>query len=183
MHRIFAQLARNYAIADNYHQPVMGGTGANFLALSTGHAGAYVIDGRPAAPPANQIENPDPRSRNQQLVQGIRLPRRLVHGLRRCSQPGVKADPRLPRDAALQDVQRRQLRARHLLPRQQLRARLLVRRQAEAARPGSSCCRRRSRRISGRRSPPPGSRGSGTAAAATRPAASTATATARSATR
>jgi acid phosphatase len=54
-------LARQYAIADNYHQPVMGGTGANFLALSTGHAGAYLIDGKPAAPPANQIENPEPR--------------------------------------------------------------------------------------------------------------------------
>jgi|HubBroStandDraft_1064217.scaffolds.fasta_scaffold00011_69 phospholipase C len=54
-------LAQSFAIADNYHQSVMGGTGANYLALSTGHAGAYVIDGKPAVPPANQIENPDPR--------------------------------------------------------------------------------------------------------------------------
>lgn len=54
-------LAQSYAIADNYHQPVMGGTGANYLALSTGHAGAYVLGGKPAVPPANQIENPEPR--------------------------------------------------------------------------------------------------------------------------
>jgi phospholipase C len=58
----FRKLAHDYAIADNYHQPVMGGTGANFLALSTGHAGAYVIDGKPALPPSNQIEDPDPRT-------------------------------------------------------------------------------------------------------------------------
>ncbi|HZS82339.1 MAG TPA: alkaline phosphatase family protein [Stellaceae bacterium] len=55
------ELARHYAIADNYHQPVMGGTGANFLALSTGDAGVYLEDGRPATPPENQIEDPDPR--------------------------------------------------------------------------------------------------------------------------
>ena len=57
----FRELARSFAIADNYHQPVMGGTGANFLALSTGHAAAYLIDGKPATPPSNQIEDPDPR--------------------------------------------------------------------------------------------------------------------------
>jgi phospholipase C len=57
----FRELARSYAIADNYHQPVMGGTGANFLALSTGHAGVYLENGKPAKPPANQIEDPDPR--------------------------------------------------------------------------------------------------------------------------
>ncbi len=57
----FQELARGFAIADNYHQPVMGGTGANYLALSTGHAGAYVVDGKPAVPPANQIENPEPK--------------------------------------------------------------------------------------------------------------------------
>ena len=29
----FKQMADFYAISDNYHQPIMGGTGANFLAL------------------------------------------------------------------------------------------------------------------------------------------------------
>ena len=57
----FRELARRYALADNYHQPVMGGTGANYFALSTGDAATYLIDGKLAKPPANQIENPDPR--------------------------------------------------------------------------------------------------------------------------
>ena len=41
----FRQLADNYALSDNHHQPVMGGTGANFQALATGHAIAYWKDG------------------------------------------------------------------------------------------------------------------------------------------
>src|SRR5947209_8733711 len=57
----FRQLADTYALSDNHHQPVMGGTGANFQALATGHAIAYSIDGALAAPPPNQIENPNPR--------------------------------------------------------------------------------------------------------------------------
>jgi acid phosphatase len=57
----FHQLADNYALSDNHHQPVMGGTGANFQALATGHAIAYWKDGGLAEPPHNQIENPNPR--------------------------------------------------------------------------------------------------------------------------
>jgi acid phosphatase len=56
----FRQLADEYALNDNHHQPVMGGTGANFQALATGHAIAYRKDGVLAEPPPNQIENPDP---------------------------------------------------------------------------------------------------------------------------
>lgn len=56
----FQSLARSYAISDNYHQAVMGGTGANFFALATGDAAVYNEGGRPAVPPANQVENPDP---------------------------------------------------------------------------------------------------------------------------
>jgi phospholipase C len=56
-----AALARRFALADNYHQPMMGGTGANYFALATGDVGVYLQDGKPAAPPANQIENPDPQ--------------------------------------------------------------------------------------------------------------------------
>jgi phospholipase C len=55
------QLAERYALADNYHQPVMGGTGINYFALATGDVPAYLIEGQPAPPPANQIENPEPR--------------------------------------------------------------------------------------------------------------------------
>jgi phospholipase C len=57
----FRQLADNYALSDNHHQPVMGGTGANFQALATGHTIAYRQDGALAQPPQNQIENPNPR--------------------------------------------------------------------------------------------------------------------------
>ncbi|MGE5089638.1 MAG: alkaline phosphatase family protein, partial [Candidatus Levyibacteriota bacterium] len=54
------KLALDYALADNYHQPVMGGTGANYLALATGDAGVYLEDGKPAAPAPGEIEDPDP---------------------------------------------------------------------------------------------------------------------------
>ena len=57
----FRELAQNYAIADNYHQAILGGTGANFVALSTGHAAVFLSGGQPAVPPPSQIENPDPR--------------------------------------------------------------------------------------------------------------------------
>jgi phospholipase C len=58
---IFKGLADQYAIGDNYHQAVMGGTGANFIALVTGDAGFFTdLSGHAAVPFANQIENPDP---------------------------------------------------------------------------------------------------------------------------
>jgi len=61
---IFKALADTYAISDNYHQSVQGGTGANFLALVTGHAAYFThpakLDGSAAKPWANQIENPNP---------------------------------------------------------------------------------------------------------------------------
>ncbi len=57
----FRELADTYALSDNHHQPVMGGTGANFQALVTGHAIAYWQEGTLAKPPPNQIENPNPR--------------------------------------------------------------------------------------------------------------------------
>jgi acid phosphatase len=60
----FKALADQYAISDNYHQAIMGGTGANFQALVSGHAAFFTnpttLDGSAAVPYANQIENPDP---------------------------------------------------------------------------------------------------------------------------
>ncbi len=60
----FKELADIYASSDNYHQAVMGGTGANFQALVTGSAAFFTdpvaLDGSPAVPYENQIENPDP---------------------------------------------------------------------------------------------------------------------------
>lgn len=56
----FAKLARTYALADNDHQPIMGGTGANYFALATGDVAVFLDDGKLARPPDNRIENPEP---------------------------------------------------------------------------------------------------------------------------
>lgn len=58
----FKSLAQKFAISDNYHQSVMGGTGANFFALATGDVAVYQKNGLLEVPPVNQIENPDPQS-------------------------------------------------------------------------------------------------------------------------
>jgi len=42
----FKQMADYYAISDNYHQFVMGGTGANFLGLVTGDAAFLTRTGK-----------------------------------------------------------------------------------------------------------------------------------------
>jgi acid phosphatase len=55
-------LARHYSMSDNYHQAVMGGTGANHIMLGTGDAASYQDqNGNPVAPPAGEIENPNPQ--------------------------------------------------------------------------------------------------------------------------
>jgi phospholipase C len=59
----FKELADTYTLADNYHQPVMGGTFSNSMVL--GYADSlYYADakGDPAVPPSNQIENPNPQA-------------------------------------------------------------------------------------------------------------------------
>ena len=59
---IMRLLAQNYAISDNYHQAVMGGTGANHIMLGTGWAASFQnASGTPVTPPANEIENPNPK--------------------------------------------------------------------------------------------------------------------------
>jgi phospholipase C len=57
---IFKSLADNYTISDNFHQSIMGGTGANHIALGTGLA-IYYSDGQGhvATPPTEEIENPN----------------------------------------------------------------------------------------------------------------------------
>jgi acid phosphatase len=85
------ELAETYALADNYHQPIMGGTGANYFALATGDVASYLVEGTAAAPPANQIENPDPRQGlNNRYTQSSYRGGSYVN----CAdprQPGVKA--------------------------------------------------------------------------------------------
>jgi len=63
-------LADHYAMSDNYHQGVMGGTGANHIMIGTGDA-LWFFDGSSFVPPGsinvpvgsgilNEIENPNP---------------------------------------------------------------------------------------------------------------------------
>ena len=63
---VFKALAEQYTISDNYHQAVMGGTGANFQAIVSGDAAFFTdpvaLNGKAAVPYPNQIENPDPVS-------------------------------------------------------------------------------------------------------------------------
>jgi acid phosphatase len=59
---ILRNLAQNYAISDNYHQAVQGGTGANHIALGTGFAASYQdSSGKATPPPTGEIENPNPK--------------------------------------------------------------------------------------------------------------------------
>jgi phospholipase C len=57
----FESLADRFAIADNYHQPVIGGTTANYFALATGDVGFFTAASQAAVPPPNLIENPNPQ--------------------------------------------------------------------------------------------------------------------------
>ncbi|HEY9023240.1 MAG TPA: alkaline phosphatase family protein [Burkholderiaceae bacterium] len=57
---VFKSFADHYAISDNYHQSVMGGTGANFQAIISADAVYFTNpDGSAGVPYSNQIENPD----------------------------------------------------------------------------------------------------------------------------
>ena len=57
----FRSLADQYALADNYHQSILGGTAVNYFALATGDVGFHTAEGKPAVPPVNLIENPNPQ--------------------------------------------------------------------------------------------------------------------------
>ncbi|HZQ21980.1 MAG TPA: alkaline phosphatase family protein [Terriglobales bacterium] len=55
-------LADNYTLADNYHQAVMGGTGANHAEFGFADAIWYSDgNGNALVPPSEQIENPNPQ--------------------------------------------------------------------------------------------------------------------------
>jgi phospholipase C len=59
---LFKSLADNYTMSDNYHQPVMGGTGPDSQPLGFADQ-VFFSDGKgnPATPPAKNIYNPDPK--------------------------------------------------------------------------------------------------------------------------
>jgi phospholipase C len=58
----FKELADQYTISDNFHQSVMGGTGANHIMFGFADS-IWFSDGNGIAlrPPTNQIENPNPQ--------------------------------------------------------------------------------------------------------------------------
>jgi len=57
---VLKQLADEYSMSDNYHQAVMGGTGANHVMLGTGDAIFWSDgNGKPTTPPSH-IANPNP---------------------------------------------------------------------------------------------------------------------------
>jgi phospholipase C len=58
---VLKSLADQYSMSDNYHQAVMGGTGANHVMMGTGDA-IFWSDGKgnPTIPPTGVIANPDP---------------------------------------------------------------------------------------------------------------------------
>ena len=59
---VLKRLADEYTSSDNFHQSVMGGTGANHVALGSGDAIFWTpFNGQPT-PPASQIADPDPTS-------------------------------------------------------------------------------------------------------------------------
>ena len=60
---LFKSLADQYSMSDNYHQPVMGGTGPDSQPLGFADQ-VFFSDGKgnPATPPANRIYNPDPQA-------------------------------------------------------------------------------------------------------------------------
>jgi phospholipase C len=59
----FRQLAEDYTISDNFHQSVMGGTGANHIMFGFADAITYTDgNGNLLTPPTNQIENPNPQT-------------------------------------------------------------------------------------------------------------------------
>src|SRR5258708_10650696 len=59
----FKHLADEYTINDNFHQSVMGGTGANHIMFGFGDSIFYTnANGVAVAPPNNEIENPNPQA-------------------------------------------------------------------------------------------------------------------------
>jgi phospholipase C len=82
----FKSLADTYAMSDNFHQSVMGGTGANHSMIGFGDVVPWTDGmGNPVPPPASQIANPNPKSgtNNNYTVDGAFV------NCSDASQPGV----------------------------------------------------------------------------------------------
>ena len=95
---ILRDLAQHYAISDNYHQAVQGGTGANHIALGTGFAASYQTQvGQGGHAARRRDREPQPQAgHEQQLHPGRLRQRHRRHGgsYSECAdhgQPGVGA--------------------------------------------------------------------------------------------
>jgi phospholipase C len=60
---VLHKLAQEYALSDNFHQAIMGGTAANHVALGTGDAIFWTTFNSSSVPPGH-IADPDPQSSN-----------------------------------------------------------------------------------------------------------------------
>ena len=74
---ILQSFAETYALNDNYHQPIMGGTGPNSQAIFTGDV-YYFADpkgsGSPITPSADLISNPNPQAGSNNFYTQDTLP-------------------------------------------------------------------------------------------------------------
>lgn len=72
---LLKQLADEYTLADNYHQPAQGGTGMQHVFMGTGDDVWWSDgNGNPTVPPASQIANPNPQpGTNNQYTQDVRF--------------------------------------------------------------------------------------------------------------
>ncbi|MFM0737106.1 alkaline phosphatase family protein [Paraburkholderia xenovorans] len=86
----FQSLAQTYALSDNYHQSIMGGTGANFFSIATADSPFFNNAGAVASPPANQIENPNPLSGTPNFYTQDGYEGGSYVNCSDASQPGVK---------------------------------------------------------------------------------------------
>jgi len=59
---VLNKLAQEYALSDNFHQAIMGGTAANHVALGTGDAIFWTPFNNISTPPLGHIADPDPQS-------------------------------------------------------------------------------------------------------------------------
>jgi phospholipase C len=89
---VFRFIADRYAMSDNFHQGIMGGTGASFIYLGTGDVAFYSDgNGHPATPPIELVEDPNPwpRSNNWYKRDGYKSGSYVNCG--DDAQPGVAA--------------------------------------------------------------------------------------------
>jgi len=90
--RYFKKLADAYTLSDNFHQSVMGGTGANHIMFGFADA-IWYSDGKgnAATPPANQIENPNPQPGTNNWYDADGYSGGSYSNCADLSQPGVPA--------------------------------------------------------------------------------------------